>query len=240
MKNQSALEFMTIVATGLLLLVVASYFGYNYIINYTQDIDSLNARQMSSNLVSAVNLVYSQGVGAKTRISFTVPANLVLNKTYASNREINVRFGDPPADAVGVPAVTVYGTLPTRSGPNALYVEMKSDGAELRIEDTISLLKVVTYSNAAHTIQANNFTRGSIVYYSVRTEDFSGNATNTNLSISVYRPDMSISSYGTSGSSNGFLNGSFVLSAGDKTGYWLVSALQDSERIIGTKLVYVS
>jgi hypothetical protein len=240
MRNQSALEFMTIVATGLLLLVVASYFGYNYIINYTQDIDALNARQMSNNLVSAVNLVYSQGVGAKTRISFTVPNNLVLNRTYASNREINVRFGDPPADAVGVPAVTVYGTLPTRAGPNALYVEMKSDGAELRIEDAISLLKVVTYSDAAHTIRNGNFTRGNTVYYSVRIEDFSGNATNANLSISVYKPDMSISGYGTSGSSNGFFNNSFVLNAGDSTGYWLVSALQDSERIIGTKLIYVN
>ena len=61
MKNQSAIEFMSVIALGLTLIAVASFFGAEYIVSYFKDIDVINARQTIESIVSSTNLVYAQG-----------------------------------------------------------------------------------------------------------------------------------------------------------------------------------
>lgn len=240
MKAQSAIEFLSIVALGIILLVGTSFVGYNYVRNYFFDTNSLNARQMVSITTSASNLLYSQGVNASTKVKINMPYDITRNRTYFYNNEINLRFGDPPRDSLDFAATDMYGTIPLKTGTNVLYLKMTTEGVKVKVDDNVSFIDLRTYNNTARTSQYKDdeFVQGETVYYRVITENFTGSAINPDLEINVYYPNATFNSSVSVTASGGKYDGTVTAYA--PSGYWLISAYVANEKILGTALFRVN
>lgn len=239
MKSQSALEFITIVGFGLIIIAVSSYFGVDYILSYQDSINAINAEQMVNSIVSAVNFVYSQGVGSQTKVFVTNPAKILLNRTYINGSEINLRFfsKSSPKDVFGKAAVNITGSIPIYEGRFTLYAKMSTNRtAILLIDAPVSYITVNLFNNSGRTQHDNNFTAGETVYYSAFLYDFNDSAVDSNIEVNVYKPDMSqFGSVVSTSTTSGSYNGSFALT-GNNTGSWLVSVTETNVSIIGTTL----
>ena len=238
-KSQSALEFMTIVAVGMMLIAIGSFFGSDYILSYFDSINSINAEQMTTNIVSAINLVYSQGIGAQTKVVVTAPPGMVLNRTYLSDNEINLRFysGGRLKDVFKNAAVNITGSIPIHEGTLTLYIKMEPGRkAVVFVDAPVSHILLSVFNDSARTKSDRNFTAGETVYYSVYIKDFNGSAVDSEIQISAYKPGgVQFGSTVTTVTSGGVYNGSFVLQAGDE-GKWLISVIDTDFEILGTTL----
>jgi hypothetical protein len=240
MKSQSALEFVTVVAVGLALIAVSSFFGADYITSYFDSINSINAEQTTNNVVAATNLVYSQGVGAQTKTFVTIPSNIILNRTYISGNEINIEFyyGGHIKDVYNNAAVNMTGSLSVYGGKLTLYIRMEPSRTAIIFTDApVSYILVNTFNNSARTNPDNNFTFNEIVYYSVYLKDFNDSAVDSSINVNVYRTDGSqFGSTASTNTSGGSYNGSFNLTESGYGGKWIISVVDTSNQIFGTTL----
>ncbi len=247
MKSQSAIEFMTIVALGIILIGAASYFGIDYITSYLSDTDLINARQTVDSITSASNIVYAQSVGANSRIPVVIPRSVVRERTYASGNQVNIRFDNGGAkDVFRDTKPEIFGALPTYPGNIYLNIRMRPEGnhtprgAYIYVEELgLSMIFVGTYED--YSLIASNFTRtfnqGETVNYLIITENESREFISSNLNIQIYYPNQTLSDeIDASTNSEGKYNNSFTAS---ESGVWLISAMNPDTRLIGTALVWV-
>jgi len=236
MKSQSALEFMSIIAVGLTLIAIASFFGIDYITSYFSDINVINARQTVDNIVSSTNLVYAQGVTATTKVYVNLPSNIVRNRTYVYGKEINLRFRDGELrDLYRNTKVNVYGSIPLNPGRVALTVKMFSDGAFLFVDgQDIAIVYVRTFNDSNHDNPDDIFSDGDTVYYEIDLADINLAAKNSAVNIAIYKPDGSLFD-----EQNVLVNreykGEFTVT---EKGHWVISAMLPT-KIIGTSVFEV-
>jgi hypothetical protein len=242
MKSQSALEFMTIVAIGLTLIAVASFFGTDYITSYFSDLAIVNAKHTVESIISAANLVYAQGVGATTKVYVNIPDKLQRNRTYIYGREINFRLGGAnPTDFYDKPNINVYGSVPLFGGRTSLTVKMVNygvdSGALIFVNGVSPQIVYVRNCNDSNCNNySDNFSLGSTIYYKVRLADID-KYVGGDVNIQVYSPNGSLfyqedRHVGTSGYVGNFTP--------NVPGAWIVSVLAKYSSIIGTSLVNVS
>jgi len=240
MKSQSALEFVTVVAIGLALIAISSFFGADYITTYFDSINSINAEQTVDNVVAATNLVYSQGVSAQTKTFVTIPSNIILNRTYISGNEINIEFyyGSNIKDVFNNAAVNMTGSIPLYGGKLTLYVKMEPNRtAVIFVDAPVSYMLINTFNNSARTNPDSNFTLGETVYYSIYLKDFNNSAVDSNINIKVYKLDGSqFGSTVSTNTSSGNYNGSFNLTESGYNGKWIISVVDMSNQIFATNM----
>jgi hypothetical protein len=233
-KNQSALEFMTIVAVGLVLVSLSSYFGYDYIFSYFDSINAINARQTATTLTSAVNLVYSQGLGAQTRAVILIPTKLDQSQTYISGKEINLRVSNRLKDIHEHAAVNMAGAIPINEGEITAYVKMTPGKAVVFYDMPISYVLIDAFSDSSRTNLSDSFNVSNTVYYTIALKDFEEVNIDSDIAVNVYYPNSTLYTTQSVSTSSGFYNGSFVAS---QTGSWLISTYVPEVGLIGTKLV---
>ena len=237
MKSQAALEFMSIIAVGLTLIAVASFFGVDYITSYFSDINVINAKQTADNILSSTNLVYAQGVGATTKVYVNLPSNLVRDRTYVYGKEINLRFMDGEMrDLYRNTKVNVYGSIPLNPGRVALTIKMFSDGAYLFVnEHDIAIVYVRTFNDSNYANFDDNFSVGDTIYYEINLADINLAAKSSNVNIAIYKPDGNLFD-----GKNVFVNGEYKgnFSATEK-GHWIISAMLPT-KVVGTSVFEVS
>ncbi len=238
MKSQSAIEFMSVIMIGLVLIAVASYFGVDYITSYFGDMNIINAKQTVDTIVSSTNLVYAQGVDAQTQIFVTIPSGIVRSKTYVYGDEIHIRFKNGNIkDFYKNTRVDVFGSLPLNPGKVSLKIRMTEDGAFLFIADhDISLVYVRTFNTSSHTDYVDNFSVGDTAYFGVALMDINNNYKNSVVNLIIYRPNGTILAE-ENVTVNGIFYSDFVV---DEVGTWLISAMIPETKVIGTALVKVS
>lgn len=239
MKSQSAIEFLSVVSLGLIVLVLTSYLGYNYITNYFFDTNSMDSKQTVSITTSAANLVYSQGLNASTKVTINMPNDVVLNRTYVYGKEINIRFSDPPKDAIGFSAAPIYGTIPTKPGVNVLYLQMTHEGVKIKVNDNISFIGVQTYNDTARQNKDSSFDNADTVYYQVKLEHFDNTPADSDIEIRYYYPNGTAISSSSVSTTNSVYNGT-LSAAGGTLGFRLISVYITNERILGTALFNVT
>lgn len=238
-KAQSAIEFMSIIALGMILLIMTSYLGYNYVSGYFFDTNGMNAKQTVSVTTSAANLVYSQGLNASTKLTINMPNDIVRNRTYIYDREINIRFSDPPRDVTGYSAAPLYGTLPVKPGANLLYIQMTNEGIKLKVDDDIAFIGVRTYNDSSYQNEDVSFDAGENLYYQIKLEHFNGTSANSAIEVDYYNSNSALISSSSVSTTNGMYNGTLVVS-GSPLGFRLISAYIADERILGTALFNVT
>jgi hypothetical protein len=239
-KGQSALEFMTIVALGLALIAISSIFGFDYIFSYFDGINAVNADEMTDNIVSAVNLVYSQGIGAQTKIVVNVPSKIMPNWTYLSSNEINIRLysGAGYTDVYKRTAVNMTGSIPINDGQLTLYIKMMPNYAIISSNTPVSYASIKLFNNSGRTLGDYNFTTGETVYYSVYTYDFNSSAVDSDLVMKVFSSNSSqVGNTVEATTTGGVYNGSFVLGSGNN-GALILSADIPDFGLISTSMFY--
>ena len=266
MKSQSALEFMTIVGIGLIIIAITSMFGMEYISNYFSDINVINAKQTTSNLISASNLVYSQGMGAQTQIYVTIPGEINYSRTYLYDGEVNIRFGaDGTKDSYERIGINMTGTLPTREGRTSIFVRMlpgskyvatnatddvvidfnMPNGAFFYLNDpNVSLILIQTYDIDTYLADdtTHNFEDLDIVYCGIGLLTLDDVGVDSELKIKVYKPDSTLyleDTILTGDEYTGLAKYEFGLPSGD-SGYWIISLLVPETKAIGTTMFYKS
>ena len=203
------------------------------------NINTINAEQIVSNVVSAVNLVYSQGTGAQTKTVVSIPAGIILNRTYISGTEINIRFhsAGKEKDVFQNAAVNITGSIPIFEGTLTLYVKMEPGRkAVVFVDAPVSYILLDTFNDSSRTKPDANFTTGETVYYSVYLKDFNGTAADSDIRINVYTPgEVQYGSTLTVTTSGGAYNGSFVLPS-STYGKWIISVVEIDFEILGTTM----
>ncbi len=245
-KSQSAIEFMTVVALGIILIGVASFFGADYITSYLSDSNIINARQTINSITSASNLVYAQSVGAQTKFMVSIPRGIDRAGTYVSSNRINIRFTNGGTkDIFRETKPQLFGSIPTISGNIYLTIEMRQRGehmprgAYMYIDDfDVSMIFVGTYKN--ETRQSDyfnrNFNSGDDVYYRIILENNEKERIDSSLDIHIYDPDRNLNSSFQQDTSNGIFDDSFKPT---ESGVWLISVMIPETKNIGTALVWV-
>lgn len=240
MKSQSALEFMSIVALGLILIGIASFFGVDYITSYFSDINVVNAQQVVESLISSINLVYAQGVGATTKVYVNIPNNLDRSGTYIYMGEVNLRFRDGGIhDVYKTTKVNVYGSIPLNPGKATLTVKITEYGAVVFVDDhEISGVVVDVYNDTSHYNQDNIFSPGETVYYGIYLANESyGFSGSSDVNLTIYYPNGTIATTSIISVTNSY-SGSYVV--GDVLGRWIISAMIPDSRIIGAAVFKVT
>ena len=245
MKNQSAIEFMSVIALGLTLIAIASFFGADYIISYFKDIDLINARQSVDSIVSTTSLVYAQGVGATSKVSLNLPNSIQRNRTYIYGKEINIRLYDGTSvkDVFRNTKVDVYGSIPLRGGRISLTVRMYSgggypNGAVLFVNDQdISLVYVRTCNDSNCNQYKDSFNSGDTIYYGIFLADSNFNGKSGNVNVAIYSEDGKLyHSQDVYIPSSGYIGNITI----NTPGHYLLSVMLPDTRIIGTSLFDVS
>lgn len=266
MKSQSALEFMTIVGIGLIILAVTSALGVQSITSYSSDINTINARQTVNSMISATKLVYSQGINSQTNVFVNVPENVIKNRTYLYNGEINYRFEDMSTrDYFQKTGISTYGLIPTISGKSTITIRMLlgdvfsenmpgiKTGAFYYLDDNdISLALVETYffngtenqiDNTTYYLPEKNFSSEKsptirFILIGFNSTSKIHEPVNETVVLSIYRPDSSLFFR----EEYTAMGASVFIDMQNSTGYpghWLVSLMDPKTEAVATTLFYM-
>lgn len=243
-KSQSALEFMTIVGLGLILIGIASFYGVDYITTYMSDSDISSARHTINSIVSGVNIVYAQGANARTEVHTKIPNNIDRSGTYIYENEINLRFGT--INLVDVHRNTktkVFGSVPTLPGTNVFTVSMVSDfdGAVICLKDhDISCIIVLTLDDS-HNFETN-FSKGDNVSFQVILFDETFKpVTHKYINLQIYYPNKTLFSEEIITIDGGWdYIDTETLEEINEEGVWIISAMVPETKIVGNAFFIIN
>ena len=258
MKSQSALEFMTVVAMGLLILAITSALGMQGITSYSSDVNTINAKQTVNNLISATKLAYSQGVGSQTQVFITVPDRVSQNRTYLYNGEVNYRIEDDGLrDIHNEVGIKTYGTLPILGGKTSVFIRLNSAvlysliipeleaGAYYYLDvadEEVSLILIETYNvsaNLPYSLPSNidqEFSSTENMTYAFVLFNKNDTAVIKEVEISIFKPDGSL--YEKDTITTNWFSDTLSIPAGNP-GHWLISVKVPEINAVGTTLFYM-
>ncbi len=252
MKSQSAIEFMTIIAIGLILIGTASFFGTDYISAYLRSADVNAVRQTVNSLVSGVNIVYAQGRGAVTEAYGSIPEKVDRSGTYAYDNQINYRFGENgKIDIYDNTKTNIFGTLPTRQGRYRFFIfpqefeiiekghDLKIDGIFLCVEDMDISCIVTTIFDKDYNFE-NEIVKGENATYIIgllkKTDEGEIEGIVHEINIQIYYPNKTIHSdytIHTESFHESFLHYANTIENIQEEGVWIVSAMYPETGIVG-------
>ena len=115
-KSQSAMEYYTIVALALIILIPLSIYVYQLLYQYGDDTKISLAKDAVKELGETADWVFSQGPSAKRTLKIYVPDD-VHNISFENNMilfEVNTSVGVSDISYETVPSLN--GSLPTTRG----------------------------------------------------------------------------------------------------------------------------
>ncbi len=133
-RAQAATEFMIILAIITIIFII--------IVGITQQtqrsVESQNTREQAREFVSQLShnarLVYTQGVGAKTRITVTLPAHVAALTMSNQSIALTYAYGGSNTSVYETLPFSVNGSLPNLfSGTFVLDIEMKENGVQIQV-----------------------------------------------------------------------------------------------------------
>jgi hypothetical protein len=151
MRAQSSVEFLVIFAVTLLGLLIFMGISQSEGIGITQTKYRAQAQNTVSDIAFAAEGVYAQGLGAKKKITVTIPMAYDSSLSYVGNQSI--RLHSNGADYVSSVDFEVYGSLPATSGKHDVWVI--SEGDKVRIGNAL----IQSNRQSINAIMASNATR---------------------------------------------------------------------------------
>lgn len=100
-KGQAGIEFLTVIAIGLMLLIPVSLMFQSYASQTTSDVLDQQIVLMGSNMLSKAEEMYSLGPNSFTTLDIRMPEK-ILNVTIAGRQELAFTYDGPhgPSDVV--------------------------------------------------------------------------------------------------------------------------------------------
>jgi hypothetical protein len=129
MKLQTSVEFLIILAVALLALLTFMLLTQSETVGVTKTKIKTQADAAVNQLAGAAQDVYSQGTGARKKVTVTIPSGYEWNESYIKGDAIKMRVAGN--DHVVTRNFQMYGNLPLASGRHSLWVV--SEGEKVRI-----------------------------------------------------------------------------------------------------------
>ena len=124
-KSQAATELLVILAIGLTVLLTILVVNNKVMTGTGGRIESTKARNAVDSLSDAAELVYQQGVGARTRVFLTLPDEITGFTASGQTLAMQLHAGGELNNVYRNLDFNVSGTLPTTEGIHWLYVEAR-------------------------------------------------------------------------------------------------------------------
>jgi len=196
-RGQASVEIIVILAVSLIIFAFIFQYSSDAASYADSSLKFLKAKLTVRELVLSADRVYSQGYGARSRVTIYLPAN--VNSTSVGNSTILVRLdaGKGFTDVVGKTRGPVCGSIPIEAGSSIVDIrylggcvhfgsaitELSPEFLSFNINTNSSNSSVFTASNIVDypTFLNISFSRGSIPSY----VNVSINSTSANLSAGV-------------------------------------------------------
>jgi hypothetical protein len=116
MKAQAAVEYMTVIGIGLIILTAILYYSTRSFQNYKEDTNVLSAKNTVDKVGENVDWVYSQGYPSRVQISVYIPDDVEMaslaNRTVLMRMKSTSGTKDIFYNTIG----DMQGSLPENSG----------------------------------------------------------------------------------------------------------------------------
>ncbi len=164
-KAQVSLEFLSVLAMSLVIILVIALLAQQQINTLQQQKNAQDTQNSLLDLSSAAKEVYSQGEGSKELVYVNLPSSYQPNGSMVGNDSIILESAG--TDYVALESFAVHGYLPTASGINWVWVT--SEGNWVLIGNTMMQFNkdsifVVMNSNstASYSFSVTNIWNSSI------------------------------------------------------------------------------
>lgn len=122
-KAQTALEYLTMVGIGLVILMGLLTFAYFWTSSSREEMSISIASKSVNEIVEAANLVYAQGYPAKTTVTIHIPPNIESSEIQASIVSMRLRVRGGYTDVHATAKGNLTGTLPPTPGYYKLTIQ---------------------------------------------------------------------------------------------------------------------
>lgn len=116
MKGQSAVEYMVIIAIGLVILTPILYYSGQSFRNYKEDTNILAAKNTVEKIGENVDWICSQGSPSRVRINVYIPENIIQGSLQDKTVLFNIDSESGPKDVFYETVCDMNGELPVKSG----------------------------------------------------------------------------------------------------------------------------
>ncbi|MBD3261212.1 MAG: hypothetical protein GF334_05935 [Candidatus Altiarchaeales archaeon] len=136
-SGQSTFEWMIILAVSLVMFLVMLGLNEDSLDRFNQDLRVKQAKNSAKKLVNAVEFVYRQGGGAKTRVYLKVPAatwvNISTNVNGSGILEFTVGVAGGNVSIIEGTNVNLTGGLPDNVSDGGICVDVVSLGQVVNV-----------------------------------------------------------------------------------------------------------
>ena len=122
-KSQTAVELIIILAIALVIFISILSINENVTSSVSNRFEVTKAKTSLEDLANAAELVYQQGIGAKTKVYITIPNNVNSVSISGQTLSINMYSGGNPRDVYRTVDFAVSGNIPTEEGNYWVTVE---------------------------------------------------------------------------------------------------------------------
>lgn len=129
MKSQAALEYLIIV--GIAVAAIVPFFYYSF----TRSSDSIvlsQAQDAVGTLAKATDYVYSLGTGSSTKVTITIPKNVVESSIQSKVILLRVKLSSGISDIKATTKADVFGNISTSQGTYNMFVNMTGTQVEIK------------------------------------------------------------------------------------------------------------
>jgi uncharacterized protein (UPF0333 family) len=165
-RGQASVEMIVILAVSLVIFAVIFQYSASAASYADSSLKLLKAKLTVRELVLSADRVYSQGYGARSRVTIYLPAN--VNYTSVSNSSLVLRLdtGKGFTDVVGKTRGPVCGSIPIEAGSSV--VDIRYLGGCVHFGSAITELspEFLSFSLNINASNSSIFTATNIVDYS--------------------------------------------------------------------------
>jgi uncharacterized protein (UPF0333 family) len=132
-RGQVSVEFLVVLSVALLAFLIFMGISQSESVGISKTKERVDATNAVRSISAASEDVYSQGAGARKKITVTIPQGFERNQSYIKENAIKIRSAGN--DFIELTDFEVYGTLPLFSGNAEIWVV--SEGDKVRIGNTL-------------------------------------------------------------------------------------------------------
>lgn len=131
-KGQAAIEVMIIMSVSLIILMVILFSGQERMISVGRDVENSQVNKALDDLSDTADFVYSQAIGATSRVYITIPSSvreIIVGEHYF---EFIVYEGGANNSYIDITTARLEGNIDSAAGSK--YVTLINEGSHIEVE----------------------------------------------------------------------------------------------------------
>ena len=130
-RAQTTFEFIMLISVFLFLVLILAGMNYGTIVTHNNQVGVIKARDAVFEIYKAVNQVYSEGEGAKTKIFINMPNAIEASSIDGGLILVNVSVGGDIRTVKRDAGFPMTGSIPSEGG--YYWVNVTSQGSSVEV-----------------------------------------------------------------------------------------------------------